>query len=266
MKNILLLIHDDAGQEARLQAALDLVRALDGHLTCLDTVALPIIIDGYMGAGAAVLIEDAEQRESRHRTEIEARLAREGVAWSWQDMMGTLAECVLASARASDLIVLNRLLDDADAPDMRAVASSVVTHSRALVVAVAGAARGFPVGGKALIAWNGSDAAMATVQRAVPLLGLARAVCLVQVGEPRAHAIPVEEAAAYLSRHDIPPLCTLLPAAAHVAVALRIEAERWGADWIAMGAYGHGRAREALFGGVTRAMLSACNLPLVLGH
>jgi nucleotide-binding universal stress UspA family protein len=33
-----------------------------------------------------------------------------------------------------------------------------------------------------------------------------------------------------------------------------------------MGAYGHSRAREALFGGVTRAMLTACNLPLVLGH
>lgn len=37
MKNVLLLIHDDDGQEARLQVTLDLTRALDGHLTCVST-------------------------------------------------------------------------------------------------------------------------------------------------------------------------------------------------------------------------------------
>lgn len=38
MKNVLVLLHDDAGQEARLQVALDLTRALSGHLKCLDVV------------------------------------------------------------------------------------------------------------------------------------------------------------------------------------------------------------------------------------
>jgi hypothetical protein len=32
MKSVLLLVHDDAGQEARLQAALDVVRAIG--VTC----------------------------------------------------------------------------------------------------------------------------------------------------------------------------------------------------------------------------------------
>lgn len=36
MKTVLLLGHNDAGQEARLQAALDLTRALSGHLICVD--------------------------------------------------------------------------------------------------------------------------------------------------------------------------------------------------------------------------------------
>jgi hypothetical protein len=36
MKNILLLVHDDVGQEARLQVALDVTRALTGHLESLD--------------------------------------------------------------------------------------------------------------------------------------------------------------------------------------------------------------------------------------
>ena len=40
MKNILLLVHDDHGQEARLQAALDITRAVEGHLTCVDAILL----------------------------------------------------------------------------------------------------------------------------------------------------------------------------------------------------------------------------------
>jgi nucleotide-binding universal stress UspA family protein len=33
-----------------------------------------------------------------------------------------------------------------------------------------------------------------------------------------------------------------------------------------MGAYGHNRAREILFGGVTRSLLKECSLPLVLAR
>ena len=46
MKTILVLLHDDGGQEARLQVALDLSRALDGHLICLDVTQLPIMASG----------------------------------------------------------------------------------------------------------------------------------------------------------------------------------------------------------------------------
>ncbi len=58
MKNILLLIHDDAGQEARLQAALDITRALGGHLKCVDVTPLTVIPDDAFGSdGSAVLLE-----------------------------------------------------------------------------------------------------------------------------------------------------------------------------------------------------------------
>jgi hypothetical protein len=38
MKNILPLTHYDEGQEARLQAALDVAREVGGHLPCLDVI------------------------------------------------------------------------------------------------------------------------------------------------------------------------------------------------------------------------------------
>ncbi len=47
MKNVLVLLHDDAGQEARFQCALDLTRAIDGHLTCVDVAMLPVAVEDY---------------------------------------------------------------------------------------------------------------------------------------------------------------------------------------------------------------------------
>ncbi|WP_233431920.1 universal stress protein [Sphingobium indicum] len=37
-------------------------------------------------------------------------------------------------------------------------------------------------------------------------------------------------------------------------------------DWMAMGAFGHSRLREMIFGGVTRAMLREAHVPLLLAH
>ena len=39
-----------------------------------------------------------------------------------------------------------------------------------------------------------------------------------------------------------------------------------GADMLVAGGYGHSRLREALFGGVTRTLLSSQTLPLLLSH
>lgn len=264
MKNILLLVHDDAGQEARLQAALDLTRALSGHLNCIEAVQLPVMVDGF--GGSAIIVADEREREAENRARTEPRLASEGVSWTWTEASGYLPDCVFDAAQTADLIVLNRKLDDPSSPDMRQLTAEVLTHCRALVVAVADTQRGFAASGKALVAWDGSERAMSAVQRAVPLLALASEVKLFQVGDAGRHALPIEEAAAYLSRHGIHAEAEIARAADSIAVAIRLEAERFGADYLLMGAFSHSRSREALFGGVTRAMLTACSLPLVLGH
>jgi len=65
MKNILLLVHDDAGQEARFQAALDIGRAVEGHLSCLDVTVIPALVGAdYVGdAGFGTLLDDERERE-----------------------------------------------------------------------------------------------------------------------------------------------------------------------------------------------------------
>jgi nucleotide-binding universal stress UspA family protein len=54
--------------------------------------------------------------------------------------------------------------------------------------------------------------------------------------------------------------------AGSTADKLRKMAYHCDADLLVMGAYGHSRAREFLFGGVTRGMLNDCALPVLMLH
>lgn len=264
MKNILLLVHDDEGQEARLQAALDLTRAFDGHLACLDVTIVPNIAGDYDGTGSAMLIADEREREAGNKVALQARLASEDVAWSWSDVTGFAAEAVLDAAALADLIVLNRKLDHFPYPDMQDIASRIVMKARKPVVAVPDDVRGVKLG-RALIAWDGQGSAIATMQACVPLLALAEEVQIFMARDGAEQTEP-REAAEYLSRHNIHASIRIVDDGLTAADKLIAdEAANWHADYILMGAYGRGRLMET-FGGVTKRMLAHSKLPLILGH
>lgn len=265
MKNIVLLVHDDAGQEARLQVALDLTRALSGHLTCID-ISVPVVVAGEYNAvmADAMLIEIERKREAENRSHMEARLAGEGVAWTWLDTTDTLADGVLDAAALADLIVLNRKLDSAAYPDMRDVTSRVLMHARKPVLAVPDRQRGLKFD-RVLVAWDGQGAVAETLRAAVPLLQLAREVEILTV-EDGSVRTPPTEAAEYLSRHGIHAEIHIVgDRKAQPDAVIAEEAERFGADYVVMGAYSHGRLIETL-GGVTKRLLGNSKLPLLLGR
>ena len=265
MKNILLLVHDDDGQEARLQAALDVVRAVEGHLRCLDVTVLPMLItDYYSGAGEGILLADERARESANKARLEERLRHEDVAWDWVDTCGPMTSSVNEAAGLADLIVVNRKLESFPLPDMLNVAAGTIVGSRKPILAVPEASRGITLSGHALVAWDGSAAATAAMRAAVPLLKLAEKVTLLEF-EDGSVATPAEEAASYLSREDIHAVIRREPLGAE-SVSDRLCAESRTHAYIVMGGFGHGRLREAMFGGVTHRMLSESAAPVFLMH
>jgi nucleotide-binding universal stress UspA family protein len=266
MKNVLLLVHEDAGQESRFQAALDITRALGGHLTCLGVSIVPIIVsDVYAVSVEATLFEEEQARAAANRKALEARLASEDVSWNWIDEVGNPARSLNEHAAMADVIVVSRRLDSAFLPDTLGIASEVAIGSDKLVVAVPEAARGFEAAGHAMIAWDGSDEAVKAMQSAVPLLQLARTVTLVEIDEPA--GTPAEEAAAYLSRHGISAVVVRRRARGRATADLLIaEAKGEGADFVVMGAFGRSRLVEAILGGVSRKMLSESPVPVVTAH
>lgn len=266
MKNILVLMHDDAGQEARFQAALDLARALNGHLSCLGVALAPVVTDYYGAVGAtAILMADEQEREAANRDRMEARLKTEDVPYDWMESTGFASINLAAVAGLADVIVLNREAKDLN-PDMDRVVGEVLIKTGRPVVAVPAQHSGFDVGGDAVVAWDGSSSAQAALRAATPLLQLASGVTIVECvdGSTKTSA---EEAATYLSRHGIRSSVRRLSSRwAAPSSVLLAEIERIGPAYMVMGGFGHSRILEALLGGVTRRMLQESPVPLFLAH
>ncbi|MFA6124425.1 universal stress protein [Sphingomonas sp.] len=267
MKTILLLVHDDGGQESRVQAALDLTRTLEGHLVCLDVTIMPtlVVADALGDAGFGMLLQEEKQREAGNRTQLEARLAHEDVSWDWRDATGEVGPCLRDEAALADLIVVNRQLEACPVPDMRALAGDLVVKARTPVLAVPEDLVRLDLD-RALIAWDGSTASAAALRAAVPLLRYAERVTIIAIGD-ESDRLPAEAAAVYLSRYDIhAEIEHVALDGAKVGDVLfgRVSGGHFG--YVVMGGFGHHRVAEALFGGVTRMMLTKSPVPIFLAH
>jgi len=267
MKNVLVLMHADVGQEARFQAALDITRALEGHLTCVDVSIVPAYVGDYADCGGtARLMSDEEARESDNRARFEARLKAEDVPWTWVDETGFLGPCVRDQVGLADLVVLNRKLDSIPWPDMRELVGEVLLKGHKPIVAVPETARRFDAFGHAMIAWDGSREADAALRAAVPLLQRASAVTIVEVNDGSID-IPGSEAAQYLSRHGISATLRRERADFDIpSTVLLIAIQTSGVAYLVMGGFGHSRFMESMLGGVSRRMLDECPVPVFLAH
>ena len=266
MKNVLVLAHDDEGQEARLQAALDATRALGGHLTCIDVVSPPLVLtDPYAGAAMAVTIDYARQVEEENRARLRRRLAIEDVAWTMRETIGDPAHEIEEASALADLIVVSSRPKDRDLSDAGPLAGKLALCTGRPILAVPPECRRFDTSGNVLVAWDGSNEASEVLHQAMPLLQLANSAELLLVelsNEVRA----AEDAAAYLFRHGIAASINERPTTGTVAEAVLERAREMGAAYIVMGAFGHGRLAESIFGGVTRSMLLESDIPLLLAH
>lgn len=271
MKSVLVHINRDSGQEARFQAALDVVRAFEGHLTCLqiaplETFAVP---DPY---GVSYLLnqtfEVIREMEKAEKQAFEVRLKNEGLSWDWHSHSGSPARLLGDHSGLADLVVVSSPGAEWKSRfEEPPVAASVIMRSRAPALVVPEESRGIDCSGPVAVAWNGSPESCAAIRSTLPLLKMASAVHLIAVTEEKKYDFPSTEASAYLSRHGVASeLIEVRPGAAPISDVLLEAANAREASCLIMGAYGHSRLRENILGGVTRELLAKANLPLLLAH
>ncbi|MCA1408350.1 universal stress protein [Ensifer sp. IC3342] len=122
-----------------------------------------------------------------------------------------------------------------------------------------------------LLAWDSRAQSAHAAREALQLMANADSVHVTMV-DPTATLRtsgdePGADVAAYLSRHGINVTVDPLPSAGRtVAQVLQRHAYDVAADMIVMGAYGHSRLRELVFGGVTRSMLNEARLPVLMAR
>ena len=122
-----------------------------------------------------------------------------------------------------------------------------------------------PQSGPAVIAWNGSAEAARAVASALPLLAEAGVAVVIHAGEPDPAAAP-RDVASFLAWHGIAAEAEELGSGDDPEVLISARIVQLKARMLVMGAYTHSRAREYVFGGVTRDLLRTTQRPLLLAH
>lgn len=259
MRSILCPADNAPTLDDRVETALALARATDGHVTF--QIATPFaqmaLWEPFGGAAlSAEAINQVREADEQLATELDARLARQDVAFDVELVDEGRIEGVAAAARFTDVIVAS--LDD---PSLEEIGIGV----RCPVLAVPKGAPLLAFDVPVVVAWDGGHEAAAALRAALPLLGMASVVHLVTVRE-KSEDFPASEAACYLSRHGIHAECHEVERNHSISFTLEDAARRLGAGLIVMGLFGKSRLRELLLGGVSRALLDRSTLPLLLAH
>ncbi|MEQ1688073.1 MAG: universal stress protein [Sphingopyxis sp.] len=269
MRSFLVHADDSPAMEQRLQAALDLARAAEGHVQLHINTPMQrfVTLDPFGGAflvGEA--LNQAQANEDALVERLSAQLGDEDVPWGIESSNSEPVDALVGSARLADCIIVS-LGEPGKAnpgPDVGALAVA----ARCPVLALPRGPARLQLNGKVMVAWDGSYEAANALRAAVPLLARAETVTVVTIAEKAKSAgFPATDALSYLSRHGIhAELLEKAPSQLTIEELLDECAETLGADMVVMGAFGHSRFRETLFGGVTRYFIDQAHTPLLLMH
>ena len=270
MRNILVHADDGPGMKARFESALAIGKRRRSHLNFVISSPFQqfIATDPFGGMYlASDQLSKAQQADEALVGRLRADLEREDVPWDVSVSDGDVVSTLALAAALADLTIVS--LGTADrrrsfTPPM--MAGDIAMAVPAPVLAIPEPCGPVDLDAPVMVAWNGSPQAAHAIRAAVPLMANASRILLVTVGEARGQ-VAADDALRYLSRHDLhAELREVGRGAETIEETLERAAVELGAGMIVMGAFGHTRLRETVFGGVTRYLLEAAPAPLLLMH
>lgn len=274
-KTILSVTGVDHGN-GDLVAAATLAQQGDSHLNAIVIGCVPPPpISDLSGHTYSTYSFDWEREDARLKVrvaELRDHLSSQGLEGNIQPVYclnGDVDEEVALRAAYADLTVIGkRLTEDTDM--LKPVLDGVLFKSPTPVL-VTGAGKVSLTPKIVLVAWNATLECGSVVRHAMDLLAQADQVHVVLI-DPSAttHAMgeePGADIANFLSRHGVKVVVDVLASGGlDPALVLQRHATDIGADLIVMGAYGHTRLRERIFGGTTRTMLANVKTPVMMAH
>jgi nucleotide-binding universal stress UspA family protein len=270
IKTILFHVHNDEGLENRLQVALSMARAFDAHLQLLHVTPIEVymVTDAFAVFVSPQILEVLEDESAKLREKLKKQLANEDVSWDYEEVTGEIMSHLIQRAALVDLVLTGRQPENREfgGPSI-AFLGDMLQNVRTPLLVIGDETAEIDPFGPVMVAWNGSYEAANAIRAAVPLLKVASQVRLLTVDESLEERFPSTAALEYLSRHGVHAELSKRPRFIDtVEKEIVDEALIGGATYIVMGGYGHSRAGEFLFGGVTRSLLKKCPMPLFVTH
>jgi nucleotide-binding universal stress UspA family protein len=277
-KTILVCLNEIARNPVLLDLACDIAVKQNAHVIGLYVVPAVRI---YPAVGPGMFAEVVEEqreafkaRADEVRQQFEDHMRNQSVAAEWRFVDSRVAEIanpVIEHGLQSDLVVVSQVDPEGESEIAADFAERVVMESGRPVLVVPIYGTFSTVGRTAVVSWNGRREAARAAFDAVPILQGCDAVHVTWLDPPRSlegpDSLPGAELATALSRHGVKVTTQARPTGGLKAgEALLSHASDVGADLLVMGAYGHSRTREYVFGGATRTIFDSMTLPVLMSH
>lgn len=275
-KTILLHVNDERRVANLVDAASGLAERYQAHL--IGLYAMPTVPTfGSSSLGASYIKSSlAAFREEADRVKgaFEAACKGRPFVTEWRRIdpgNRDVADSILDHARSADLVVASQSDSSfdfsaiLDVPDRLALQSGRPT----MIVPVSGRFGG--VGKRITLAWNGTRESARAAFDAIPLMKAADNVRVIWLNPSKDRSgpgdLPTVEIATTLARHGIKcEAASVQSGDLSVGDALLSGLTDDGTDLLVMGAYGHSRMRELVFGGATRHILGHMTIPVLMSH
>ena len=271
-----VVVHLDAnlGCSTSVDIAMQLAIEHRAHITGLYTHWALVMPPHAEVPIPAAVIKDMEAHERERRGEVKSEflhaLEQHGAKGEWCSEEGDPVKALALRARRSDLVVCGQTGESSDQPGIEPIADQVALQCGRPVLVVPTTPDVKHVGKRILIAWNGSKEAARAINDAMPLLLHAEQIKIVAVNmgtSAERDDAACTDMVQHLARHDVVAILEKLDSGElSVGELLLRRIADDNADLLVMGAYGHSRFKEMIFGGVTHRILRALPIPVLLSH
>ena len=274
-----LLVHVDTTPQglARLSLAADLAEAHQAYVTGLflkeppsQPSALAVAAGAYVGipdpdAASRQIAEGAGRAAESCEAAFKKELERAGAKGAWTVMEAASPRAIIRYAGYADIVIIGKVIPSPGEETTDLPAEIALACGRPVLVVPDDP---FPsVGDRIMVAWNARRESIRAVNDALPLLQRAKFVALFEIGERGSGPEALEGIGQHLARHGVKAERYVMTASdKDVGGAILSRADNFDCDLVVMGAYGHTRLREIIFGGATHTVLAAMRMPILLSH
>jgi nucleotide-binding universal stress UspA family protein len=265
--SIMVPMNIDADSLLRARLAANLADRFDSRLIGIAArpLAEPLYFETPVPEVATYM--EIEVEEAARELEIAEKAFREASGTrnhvEWRQANDIPNAFVAEQARAADLIVASRL-PKSDRPHRMALNPGQLVMDAGRPVLFVPPETDRLSARHVMIAWKDTREARRAVADAMPFLKMAVSVTVVTLGTDDRGA---KDVVGHLAAHGIVSVAQHFKSAAdEMAETLMRAADNELADLLVCGAYGHSRAREWIFGGVTRDLLANARMCCLMAH